>query len=86
MIDISLDSRYLSETPQVVRAFHRWSADKSDNVEGRKSEEEKESRRDEEERTRVKWARFRRNESPLLFLDEDSVSGRVVNLYNYCFL
>lgn len=40
----------------------------------------------ETRRGRVKWPRFRRNESPLLFLDEDSVSGRVVNLYNYCFL
>lgn len=53
----------------------------NDNVEGKALEEEKESKA---ERTRKVAAIPAK--SPLLFLDEDSVSGRVVNLYNYCFL
>ena len=53
----------------------------------RERERERESRK---KRGRVKGSRLfsetSRRGATSLFLDEDSVSGRVINLYNYCFL
>lgn len=92
----------VEETPQVVdKAFHSSSAnggarDKVHSAEEKSTEKEKKQTEREREREskkkrgRVKGSRLfsetSRRGATLLFPDEDSVSGRAINLYNYCFL